>query len=216
MKYLDQIIVQGDTPVAGRDAALALLAAWDGHFVDGDWATGTTRADAWILMDAWIKEVIELTFEELDVFPAAKSNLVLFNVLLHALKPGGIDNYYNWFQNAAPAEPQTADEIIVAALDNTLATLGDRPWGTGLRGIIPYNHAMLGNVWDMPFSSRSTYAHVVEYGSTGPVNIKSMFPLGESGTILGVPPSPVFDANFFTMTPVYDNFVYRDFPLFTP
>jgi penicillin amidase len=202
-----------DAPVAGRTAALDLLAAWDGHFVDGDWATGTTRADAWILMDAWIREVIELTFEELDVFPAAKNNLVLFNVLLHALRPGGIDNYYNWFQNAAPAEPQTADAIIVEALDNTLAALGARPWGTGERGVIPYNHVMLGNVRNMPFSSRSTYAHVVEYGSTGPVNIKSMFPLGESGTILA---GPVFDANFFTMTPVYDNFVYRDFPLFTP
>ena len=117
-----------------RSAALALLAAWDGHFVDGgvgSWATGKNRADAWMLMDAWIKEVLKLTFEELDTLPAAKNDLVLFNVLLHGLMPGGIDNYYNWFQNKLdPAAPQTANAIIVKALDNTLATLGARPWGT--------------------------------------------------------------------------------------
>jgi penicillin amidase len=116
-----------------------------------------------------------------------------------------------------PAAPQTANAIIVKALDNTLATLGAQPWGTNKRGVIAYNHAMLGKVWDMPFSSRSTYAHTIEYASSGPLKIQSMFPLGESGTILGAPPAaPVFDANFFSMTGVYDGFVYRDFPLFTP
>jgi penicillin amidase len=208
-------------PVAARSAALALLAAWDGHFVDGgsgSWVAGTNRADAWMLMDAWIKEVLRLTFEELDALPAAKNNLVLFNVLLHGLMPGGINNYYNWFQNKLdPTAPQTANAIIVKALDNTLATLGARPWGTNQRGVITYNHAMLGPVHQMPFSSRSTYAHTVELGSTGPVTIQSMFPLGESGTILGAPPAlPIFDANFFSMTTVFDGFVYRDFPLFTP
>ena len=36
-------------PNPARSAALALLAAWDGHFVDGgvgSWATGKNRADA--------------------------------------------------------------------------------------------------------------------------------------------------------------------------
>jgi len=209
-----------DAPIAARSAALALLAAWDGHFVDGgsgSWAAGTNRADAWVLMDAWIKEVLKLTFEELDPasLSAAKNNLVLFNALLHGLRPGGIKNYYDWFKNADPTAPQTANAIIVKALDNTLATLGAKPWGTGARGKIPYNHAMLGKVWEMPFSSRSTYAHTVEYAGTGPLKIQSMFPLGESGTILGFP-APVFDPNFFSMTGVYDGFVYRDFPLFTP
>ena len=209
-----------DAPIAGRSAALALLAAWDGHFVDGgvgSWATGTKRADAWVLMDAWIKEVLRLTFEELDALPTAKNNQVLFNVLLHGLTPGGINNYYNWFQNTLdPAAPQTANAIIVKALDNTLTALGARPWSID-RGVIPFNHAMLGKVWEMPFSSRSTYAHTVEYAGSGPLKIQSMFPLGESGNIsVGAGGAPVFDANFYTMTSVYDGFVYRDFPLFTP
>jgi penicillin amidase len=210
-----------DAPIAARSAALTLLAAWDGHFVDGGvgfWTTGTNRADAWVLMDAWIKEVLRLTFEELDVLPTAKNNLVLFNVLLHGLMPGGITNYYNWFQNTLdPTAPQTANAIIVKALDNTLTTLGARPWGTNTRGVTAFNHTLLGKVWQMPLSSRSTYAHTIEYASSGPLKIQSMFPLGESGNIsVGAGGAPVFDANFYSMTSVFDGFVYRDFPLFTP
>ena len=210
----------GDPLNPGRTAALNLLAAWDGHFVKGgvgSWAAGTDRADAWVLMDTWIKEVLNLTFEELNALPAAKNNLVLFNVLLHGLNPGGIQNYYNWFQNKSdPTAPQTADAIIVKALDNTLAALGTKPWGINKRGVITYNHTLLGPVHQMPLSSRSTYAHTVEYASSAPLKISSMFPLGESGTILGTyPGAPVFDANFFSMTSVFDGFVYRDFP-FTP
>ena len=67
----------------------------------------------------------------------------------------------------------------------------------------------------MPFSSRSTYAHVLEYGADGPLRIESMFPLGESGgfyyqgTFV-----PIIDPNFFSMAPVYDPFMPRPFPLF--
>jgi len=219
--FITAVNTAPDAPNAGRSAALALLAAWDGHFVDGgvgSWAAGTNRADAWILMDAWIKEVLRLTFEELDAFPTEKNDLVLFNVLLHGLRPGGINNYYDWFQNKLdPTAPQTANAIIVKALDNTLVTLGAQPWGTNQRGVIAYNHDMLGKVWEMPFSSRSTYAHTIEYAGSGPVKIHSMFPLGESGSIsVGGGGAPAFDANFFTMTDVYDGFVYRDFPLFMP
>jgi penicillin amidase len=214
-----------DAPNAGRSAALALLASWDGHFVDGgsgSWAAGTNRADAWMLMDAWIKEVLKLTFEELDpaTLSTAKNSLVLFNVLIHSLTPGSVTNYYDWFKNADLTAPQTASAIIVKALDNTLTTLGAKPWGTNKRSVITYNHALMGKVWEMPFSSRSTYAHTVEYSSAGPVKIQSMFPLGESGNISGTPPAAPaasdFNAHFFSMTSVYDGFVYRDFPLFTP
>lgn len=197
-----------------RDDALALLDAWDGHFVEGgegEWPEGTDRADAWILMNAWIREVIDLTFEELDPL-TGQSNQVLFNVLLHDLLPGGIENYYDWY---LPYD--SYDEIIVEALDNVLDDLGEQPWGTDERGIITFNHDLLGPVWEIPFSSRSTYAHCVEFGGSGPVAIESMFPLGESGTILmdefG---DPDFDSNFLSMTPVYDDFSHREFPLFAP
>jgi len=209
-----------------RQAALDLLATWDGHFVDGgssNWAWGTDRADAWVLMDAWIREVIRLTFEdELGASPGGlfenQRTYMLFNVLLRGLagESAGLPwNYENWFKNADLTAPQNVDDIIVQALDTVLAKLGPSPWGIGARGEISYVHAMIGTVHEMPFSSRSTYAHCVEYGRWGPVQIESMFPLGESGNILMDSSfAPVFDANFFSMTPVYDDFSHRSFPLF--
>ncbi len=206
-----------------RQAVLAVMNNWDGHFVDGgssQWAAGTDRADAWMLSDAWIQEVLRLTFaDELGQETYEKQPaVVLFNTLLHGLDvdSSSIVNRYNWFQNVADENaPQTASAIIVTALDNALAELGTQPWGTGKRGETVYRHDMIGKVHVMPFSSRSTYAHCVEMGPKGPVRIESMFPLGESGFIgMNADGTPAFDPHFFSMTPVFDTFVYRDFPLF--
>ncbi|WP_022667359.1 penicillin acylase family protein [Desulfospira joergensenii] len=205
-------------PPEERLEALALLENWDGHFVEGGpdmWTAGPDRADAWVLMDAWIREVLKLTFE--DELGDGQPRRVLFDVLLHGLagEDSGIVNSYDWFQNADPSAPQTPEEIIVTALDNVLDRLGENPWGINLRGEIVYTHPILGQVHSHPFASRSTYAHCLEYGSEGPVRIQSMFPLGESGNILlDSSGFPVFDDHFRSMTPVFDNFVYRDFPLF--
>ena len=209
------------SPTQEQLDALDLMAGWDGHFVEGgesQWAFGMDRSDAWILMDSWIRKVIDLTFDD-ELGPDAQSDLVLFNVLLHGLAgaESGIVNYYNWFQNLAnPAAPQTPDAIIITALNSVLTDLGPRPWGIGARELIPYDHQILGiTVHAMPFSSRSTYAHCVEYGSDGPVRIESMFPLGESGDIrMGEGGVLLFDLNFFSMTPLFDGFVHRPFPLF--
>jgi penicillin amidase len=201
-----------------RQAALNLLAGWDGHFVAGgpsQWAFGSNRADAWVLMDAWIREVLRLTFEdELGSETYHEQNTtVLFNVLLHGLPNGSsLTNAYDWFANEDAGAPQTAEEIIVAALDTVLADLGPLPWGTGQRGDIPFVHSMLGVVHTMPFSSRSTFAHVVEYDGSGPVRIESMFALGQSGNILATP-APVLDEHFKSMTDVFDGFGHRPFRL---
>ncbi len=204
-------------PTDARTAALALLADWDGHFVAGgpdNWAFGPDRADAWILMNQWVTDVLKMTF--FDELGDTQRRVVLFNVLLHGLPgyPTSITNLYDWFSNKIdPNAPQTAGDIIVAALDNALAALGDRPWGVAKRGQITYSHEMLGPLHSLPTSSRSTYAHCVEMGPSGPVRIESMFPLGESGTILMDDVGhPVFDPNFFSMSPAYDGFQHREFP----
>jgi penicillin G amidase len=198
-----------------RQAALDLLKTWDGHFVDGgpsEWRQGVNRADAWILQDAWIREVVRLTFaDKLKYYYNPNDSAVidrLFNVLLHGLA----DNFntFEWL----PA--QTRDGVIVQALDNVLAALdlNNRPWGTGKRGVITYTHNLLGVVHAMPFSSRSTYAHCVEFGPGGPIRVESMFPLGESGNIPANFNGTNFDPNFFSMTPIFDPFEPRPFPLF--
>ncbi len=208
---------------ADRQAALDLMAAWDGHFVDGgaaEWPAGTDRADAWMLMDAWLEECLRLTFaDELQTATLTwedQPQTLLFNVFLHGLGGYSITNNYDWFANLADAgAPQTAGAIIVQALDTVLAGLGAAPWGTGARGEISYRHDLLGEVWTSPYSNRSTFAHCIQYGSSGPVRIESMFPLGESGDILEDDNgAPAFNAHFFTMTPYFDAFSPRTFPLF--
>ena len=211
-------------PTPEREAAIQLLESWDGHFVDGGqaaWPSGLFRADAWVLQDAWIREVIRLTFE--DEFKGAGLDYtdepmgLLFNVLLHALagESSGVVNLYDWFRDRSGAgTPESADGIILQALDTVLAQLGPRPYLVS-RGYIRYVHPMLGEIHTTPFSSRSTYAHVVEFGKDGPVRIESMFPLGESGTILmDETGAPIFDPHFFSMAPLFDSFTHRSFPLF--
>jgi len=226
-----------DYPSDARTWAIGIMNGFDGHFPAGgkaNWNTGPDRSDAWMLSDAWIRAALDLTFlDELGALPDEynpeeqqwNNSTVLFNVLLHALAGDGasIRNNYDWFTNASdPEAPQTAEAVIVAALDAAIAKLGARPWGIDKRGEIEFNHAMFNNpplalnpLHTMPFASRSTYAHCVEMGKPGPVRIESMFPLGQSGNILaGVQGEPVFDANFFTMAPVFDTFAHRDFPVF--
>jgi len=215
--------VQADS-TPEREAAIALLDVWDGHFVaggEGQWVAGTLKADAWVLQDAWIRETLRLVFA--DEFAGAglewddQPLVVLFNVLLHALagEQASVPTLYDWFQDRSSSGlPTTAEGLIVLALDNTLADLGPTPWNVD-RGVISFNHEMLGTVHTTPRASRSTYAHVVEYGDEGPLRIESMFPLGQSGTILmDSQGAPVFDEHFFSMAPHYDAFAPRDFPLF--
>jgi penicillin amidase len=224
-------------PNDDRNAAIAMLDAWDGHFVAGgpsEWRFGAFKADAWMLQEYWIKEVLRITFE--DEFRAAgmswedQPQIILFNVLLRALAG---QTFYDWFQDAAGTgnKPVGAEAIIIRALDNVIEHAGLGPYNEP-RGTISHKHdilglpgtEILGTIWaNTPYSRRSTYAQAVEYDMNGPIRIESMFPLGESGAMYynGIfdPTSPIFtnptfDDNFFTMIPFFDPFIHRPFPLF--
>jgi penicillin amidase len=211
---------------SGNQDAIALLSTtegFDGHFCD-DWALGTERSFAWNFTDAWIKEVLKLTFaDELDFGDTTyldQNQGMLFNVLLHAIagEHSSVKNLYNWFQNQAnPNAPQTLPAIVITA---EFKALRHTPWFPP-RGDIEFKHpGFAGTPYDplhtTLFGSRSTYAQCIEYGPQGPIRIESMFPLGESGTILLEPNLmlPIFDPNFYSMTPYFDNFQPRPFPLF--
>jgi len=224
----------------------------------------------------------------------------LFNVIIRSFKG---QCGFDWFNNteltqnanntelAQNAMKNKAYSIIVEALDETLADLGARPWGTDKREKIeinndvvtnvkiftikeickelaalssdpdvraltslvdganiitltniiakmpvPYNSNLLGlldaNFYEIPFSSRSTYAQCVQMGSDGPDRIESFFLFGQSGHIrwpmmlLGATDpqfkhflapyySSFYDEHFFDMsTQYYDKFIHRNFPLF--
>jgi penicillin amidase len=213
-------------PSDDRDAAIATLEDWDGHFVAGgpsEWRFGTSKADAWVLQENWIAEVMRLVFEDefmmagMDYSEQPKN--INFNVLLHALAG---QTYYNWFQDkSGSGKPTTADELIVLALDNVIAEMGLGPYNVA-RGTISYNHGVfnftpiLGTIYDQtPYSARSTYAQAIELDMNGPMRIESMFPLGESGAMYyNGTLDPTFDPNFFTMVPAFDSFMPRPFPIF--
>jgi penicillin amidase len=214
-------------PSEDRDAAIAMLDAWDRHFVAGgpsEWRFGAYKADSYLLQDWWVKEVLRITFE--DEFAMAGMNWedqpisILYNVLLRALAG---QTYYDWFQDKRGTgdKPTGAEAIIVRALDNVIEHAGLGPYNEP-RGTIAYEHGVLGlvpilgDIYDQtPYSRRSTYAHVVEYDMNGPLRIESMFPLGESGAMYyNGTLSPSFDPNFFSMVPVFDPFMPRPFPLF--
>ena len=190
-----------------RDAAIQIMNNWDGHFVDGGeirWVNGQDRSDGWILMDTWLRRVMELTFEEVGNQGANP----MFNALVRQLGGSSSVSPVNWFTNADGDAPQDAEGVIIAALDEALAALGERPWGLNLRGTIDYEHPIFGVVNQTPRASRSTYAHCVEFGPEGPVRIESFFPLGASGDFTN--PNDLALA----LAPFFDNFQMRVFPLF--
>jgi penicillin amidase len=52
-------------------------------------------------------------------------------------------------------------------------------------------------------------------GENGPVRIESMFPVGANGNLwFDGTVTPVFDPLYFALTPNYDPFMPRPFPLF--
>ena len=111
-------------------------------------------------------------------------------------------------------KPTTAEGIIVLALDNVIAEMGLGPYGVE-RGEIVYEHQIFGEIWRTPYSTRSTYAQIIEYDENGPARIESMFPLGQSGEVLpDASGQAEFNPHFFSMIPAFDPFMPRPFPLF--
>jgi len=119
-----------------RRNALKLLNEWDGHFVDGgkdNWVAGKNRSDGWMLMDTWIRKVIEKTFSKyLDVlanpedaggesgaegeesaklFFGNEYQRRLLNVIIRSFKGRC---HYDWFNNSLLAPPES-DQFTAAA-----------------------------------------------------------------------------------------------------
>jgi penicillin amidase len=157
-------------PSSERQEALSILDEWDGHFVDGgksNWASGKDRSDGWMLMDTWIKKVIEKTFSpylnvlsktdesnsesDVELLFGNEYQRRLLNVIIRSFK--GRCNY-DWFNNimmsplpeSAQAMQSKAFRIIVEALDESISELGERPWGINKRGTIKINHSVVTNL----------------------------------------------------------------------
>jgi len=211
-----------NNPTPDREAALAILDGWDEHRVAGGmagWIGGADVADAWLLLNSWAIRVNQLVFN--DELGSSGGNSFRLQLLIRELHPDSTlkNSYRLWARNQAdPSAPQTIEAAIITALDETLATwnLDARPWGTGMRGTLEYDHPLLGVVYDgTPWAARSTYAHCIEFDALGPVRIESTFPLGQDGTFtVGPTGEPIPALHNFSMVPFFDTFTLLPFPLF--
>ena len=186
-KFVDEAFtaIARANPTPERLAAVEVMDAWDGFFAPGGpegWLSSPDRADGWVLAENWILKAIELTFAD-DIDPSfGLSEEDLLNLLVRELNPAASrPNYYRlWFRNLSdPSAPQTRDDVILAALDQTLAELGERPWGTGLRGEISFDHPLFGQLVSVPYARHATYAQIVEMSPAGPSRIASKFAVGQ-------------------------------------
>lgn len=209
-----------NNPTPERQEIVDLIEGWHLHFPEGPkegWITAENFHEASLFQRQWILTTLINTFDD-EMGPATSLREAgrRFNVLLHALDENpDVVNNYDWFQNADANAPQTAEANIIKGLDDAIANLGPRPIVIS-RGVLPYNHAVLGTLHQIPFASRSDYSQVVELGSDGPTRIESHIALGQSGRILTDDEfQPVLDPNYLSMCDMFVNFIHRPFPLFS-
>ena len=151
------------SPTTARNNALATLNSWDGHFVEGgkeEWANGKDRAYAWMLMDTWIKIIIDKVFlPHISIFSenGTKGNdsylfgnelqRRLFNVILRSFKGRCKFDWFNKtlmdptdIQGSSQRFQKTAFRTIQLSLDEALSKLeaegGEENCGKGKRGEI--------------------------------------------------------------------------------
>ena len=212
-------------PTTERQAILDLFTAWDGHDVAGgpdNWVHGSDLQDASLFLDFMIPLLLTKTFDD-EIGASQDQGYGRFQNFIHGLYDRGLNNTYDWFTNLDDASaPQSSEAIILATVDELLATYGSGPWGTGARSSFTYPHTPFGPIaapplsltTPTPASKRATYAMCVEYDNSGPIRIDSVFALGQSGTITGNPASFTVDEFAFSMKEDFDNFSLRSFPLF--
>ena len=232
--YLESIVKPAveNAPTQARQDAMTMMDEWDGQLIPGGLdglISGTDHSDGGLFLEALVNKLIDLTFlDELGVPESTNlpDTLYRFQTFLHMTGGYGLDKEYDWFTNLDnPSAPQTSQDVIVTAVDEVLADLGQRPWGQGIRPSIVFNHFIFRDVTLPPISTalgtepvleshRATYSQVVEFGPNGPVRIESAIPLSQSWNILGTPFAPVADDYFFNFRDDFANYRLRPFPLF--
>ncbi|HME91061.1 MAG TPA: penicillin acylase family protein, partial [Myxococcaceae bacterium] len=193
--------------------ARAVVESWDGNAVE-DAISSTNLNAGELIFSSWLDRMISDTFaDELgDRLSEASSNM-----LLHALDfafsgQSGVPPSRDYFNGVNPSVVISgAFDAVVAAL---AAAQGEDPsaW-TGPRGVITFNHPLVGTVGTIPNSNRSTYGQVVVL-RTPVISGENIFSLGQSGFIKLVPPFGFeLDPHFRDLLPLYRNFDYKPMAL---
>jgi hypothetical protein len=219
-------------PTPTRLQALALLADYQGNWIDGDQnniVNGTDVSDPYILAQVWLLLVMDtilnpfLTGTNMAVYvptipnplPPYTGNLQQTANLLSRILDLACDNtvfFPAWLTG------QDVNDVIVNALDQALVILGGfaaQPWGAGLRPIHQFTSPILGTVQTTPAFNAGGVNFVAEFSACGATRIESIIPLGESGFSSGTPPgAPVFNIHNFDQEPLFNHLQLRALPPF--
>jgi hypothetical protein len=193
----------GVHPTPDRQAAVNLLADFDGRFVEGDVITDLNISDKWLLAQQWVwevqKAIIEPTFGNAWVNYAISSDKTqsagfyyvdnMMSFIARLLQVSSVTNpinYPNWLVNTN----SDIDNIIVNALDNALLTLeglGARPWGDNARPLASYTSSILGPVAfgnSMPaVANRAGIYMAAEFTAANNCKTSSIAQIGQSELI---------------------------------
>ena len=176
----------------------------------------------WTLLRDWLFCAMDYTFRD-ELGPSGANpeegpgdllaGVHWLNMFIHAMEgeDSGHPHQYNWFINLKdPDAPQTSDEVILAALDATIAS-----GFQDVRNIYRHSHALLGIIYTPWYFNRSVYTQAVEFDSEGPVRILSQQIMGQSGEIqMGADGEPVYSEHFWSSRDDFEAYILREFPLF--
>lgn len=179
-------------------------------------------SDAFVLSQAWLYAMMQRVFVpilgresspfELPVphprlgIPTERPNsrltammVLLFNVTEAALLR------YPWLGS------QSLAQLASAALHETLATLGPRPWGVGMRPNVTMDGVggALGPVAQLPASQLPSLHVTVQLTNCGPVRVASSVPFGVSGTVGA---GRNFSAHALDQWPLYVAYLTKEGP----
>lgn len=226
-----QAVTANPTPT--RLQALALLADYEGRWLDGDEnaiVNGTDVSDKYILAQVWLLLVMDAVFNSTlagttmtvyqptvpNPLPPYTGNLQQTGNLLSRILGTACDNTV--FFPAWLASIPNIDLTIALALDQALILLGGfaaQPWGAGKRPIHDFTSLILGTVQTTPAYNAPGVNFVAELSSCGAIRIESIIPLGESGFSSGTPPGlPVFNIHNFDQQPFFRQMELQSLPPF--
>jgi penicillin amidase len=191
--------------------ARAVVAGWDGNAFADALASDKLYAGE-VLFSAWLSRAVRNTFvDELgSVVNEANSNTLL-HALDQALGGGsGVPPSRDYFNGVDPKL------VLSSSFEQTVAALGPDPsvWSNQPRGVINFNHPLLGTLATIPNSNRATYAQIVVMGRPR-ATAENIYGMGQSGFVQFVPPGGyALDDHYRDQNPLFRNFEYKSMPLY--
>lgn len=191
--------------------ARAVVAGWDGNAFADAVASDKLYAGE-VLFSTWLSRAVRNTFLD-ELGPVV--NEANANTLLHALDQAlgggsGVPPSRDYFNDVDPKL------VLSSSFDQAVAALGPDPavWSNQPRGVINFNHPLLGPLATIPNSNRATYAQIVVMGRPR-ATAENIYGMGQSGFVQLVPPGGfALDDHYRDQNALFRIFEYKPMPLY--